>query len=66
MTRFTVPDMTCGGCIASITKAVQRLDPAATISADLATNRVDITSTQPEAALAAAIDDAGFTAQRAA
>ena len=66
MARFTVPDMTCGGCIAAITKAVQRLDPAATIAADLATHRLDIASTQPEAALAAAIDDAGFTAQIAA
>ena len=66
MTRFTVPDMTCGGCVASITKAVQRLDPAATVLADLATHRVEIASSQPAAALAAAIDDAGFTAQHAA
>lgn len=66
MPRFTVPDMTCGGCIASITKAVQRLDPAATVAADLATHQVDIASTHPAAALAAAIDDAGFTAESAA
>lgn len=66
MTRFTVPDMTCGGCVASITRAVQRLDPAATVSADLATHLVEIASAQPAAALAAAIDDAGFTAQAAA
>ena len=66
MARFTVPDMTCNGCIKAITAAVQRIDPGATVAADLPTHRVEITSTQPEAALAAAIDDAGFTAQPAA
>lgn len=65
MTRFTVPDMTCNGCVKAITAAVQRLDPAATITADLPSHHVDITSARPASELAAAIDDAGFTAQPA-
>ena len=65
MTRFTVPDMTCGGCVAAITAAVRRIDPAATVAADLPAHRVDITSSRPAAELAAAIDGAGFTAQAA-
>jgi len=66
MTRFTVPDMTCGGCVKAITGAIQRLDPKAVVTTDLDTHRVEVASSQPEAALAAAIEDAGFTAQRAA
>lgn len=65
MARFTVPDMTCNGCIKAITAAVRRIDPAATVSADLPTHKVEITSARPDAELAAAIDDAGFTAQAA-
>lgn len=65
MTRFTVPDMTCNGCVKAITAAVQRLDPKATVAADLPTRLVEIASAKPAAELAAAIDDAGFTAQAA-
>ena len=63
MTLFTVPDMTCGGCVKAITAAVQRLDPTARVVTDLATHRVEITSARSAAELAAAIDGAGFTAQ---
>jgi copper chaperone len=65
MASFTVPDMTCDGCIKAITAAVRRVDPAATVTADLASHRVEVASAKPAAALAAAIDDAGFTAQAA-
>ena len=65
MTRFTVPDMTCSGCVKAITAAVHRIDPAATVTADLSTHTVEIASSKPAATLAAAIDDAGFTAQAA-
>ena len=33
--QFDVPDMDCDACVASITKAVQRVDPKASVSADL-------------------------------
>jgi copper chaperone len=65
MTRFTIPDMDCEGCVASITKAVRRLDDAATVQADLATKLVEITSGQSEAALRTAIDEAGYTVKAA-
>jgi copper chaperone CopZ len=66
MTRFSVPDMHCDACIRAITDAVRRVDPAAELHIDLATLTVDIASSQPESRLADAIDDAGFTTQRAA
>lgn len=61
MTRFTVPDMDCQGCIASITRAVQTHDATAKVQADLGTHLVDITSQLDAATLAGIIDAAGYT-----
>jgi copper chaperone len=65
MTRFTVPDMTCGGCVKAITGAIQRLDPAAVVRADVDSHVVEIDSARPAADFAEAIDAAGFTPQAA-
>ena len=35
MIRFVIPDMTCQGCVGSVARAVQGVDPAAQVSADL-------------------------------
>lgn len=61
MTRFAIPDMTCQGCVGSVTRAVQTVDPAARVAADLESHTVEIESDAATAALAAAIADAGFT-----
>ena len=66
MTRFAIPDMTCGGCVGSITRAVQAVDPAARIVADLESHTVEIDSAAAATALAAVIVDAGFTVNPAA
>lgn len=66
MALFYVPDMTCGGCVSSITTAVKRADPAATVLADLATHEVRVTATLADAALLAAIEDAGFSPEQRA
>ncbi len=64
--QFDVPDMDCEACIASITKAVQRLDPKASVSADLATKRVVIGADGESHDFIAAIEDAGYTVKPAA
>ena len=61
MPDFVVSDMTCDGCVRAITKAVQSVDPAASVSADLVSKRVQVQSASPPAALAEAIDEAGFS-----
>ena len=66
MPAFSVPDMHCDGCIASMTKAIHAIDPRAHIAADLARHLVDVASSAPSSAIAAAIEDAGFTVQPAA
>ncbi|CAH2604069.1 Heavy-metal-associated domain-containing protein [Rhodovastum atsumiense] len=66
MPRFSVPDMSCNGCVRSITGAVQGVDPAARVEADLDTHLVTIDSQAAPAALQAAITEAGFTVTPAA
>ena len=59
--QFEVKGMTCGHCERAVTNAVQELDPQAVVAIDRAHNRVDVTSTQPRDALAAAIAYEGYT-----
>jgi copper chaperone CopZ len=63
--KFTVPDMDCAGCVASITAAVKRIDAHASVAADLETKHVTIGSTVAAHAIAAAIADAGYTVKSA-
>lgn len=60
MIELTISDMTCGGCVASITRVVRGLDPDATVQADVETKRVSIGSPVDTDAVVAAIANAGF------
>jgi copper chaperone len=57
---LTIPDMTCGGCLAGIERVVRKLDAEATIDADLPTHRVSIASRASQEAIVKAIEAAGF------
>lgn len=57
---FTVTGMTCGHCERAVTQAVQQLDPQAQVVIDRAQSRVQVESTQPREALAAAIAEEGY------
>jgi copper chaperone CopZ len=63
MIELTINDMTCGGCVASITRVVKGLDPDAVVDADVATKRVNITSLIDTEAVVAAIANAGYHPQ---
>ncbi|HAU58683.1 MAG: heavy-metal-associated domain-containing protein [Gammaproteobacteria bacterium] len=58
--QFNVQGMTCGHCERAVTNAIQELDPQAQVRIDRAQNRVDVDSTQPREALAAAIAEEGY------
>lgn len=60
MIELTVNDMTCGGCVASITRVVKGLDANATVNADVASKRVKIESVIDNESVIAAILDAGY------
>ena len=57
-----VDGMTCQGCVNSVTKAVQRLDPSATVDVDLEHGRVHVVTQAQSVEVARAIDAAGFEA----
>lgn len=54
--QFEVEHMSCGHCVRAITKALQRLDPAAKVDVDLAAKRVVVEGAiSAEAAIAAMV-----------
>lgn len=65
-TVFQVEKMSCQHCVKAVTKAVQSVEPSAEVNIDLASGRVEISPdvAQP-AAVAKAIEDAGYPAKAA-
>lgn len=59
--QFHIENMTCGGCVRSVTKAIQTVDPAAVVSADTGTHKVEVTTSAPRERLAAALAEVGYT-----
>ena len=66
MYRFNVPDMTCGHCASTITKAVRTADPKAKVDIDLPQHLVNVDSALPQAEIARQIAEAGYTPQATA
>lgn len=60
--ELTLPTMTCGHCVRTVTQTVQQVDADAKLSIDLPTHKVQITSSQPEAAFKAALAEEGYAA----
>lgn len=58
--QFHIQNMTCGGCARSVTKAIQSVDPAAEVTADPGTHKVDVTSAVPRDRLVAALTAVGY------
>ena len=57
-----VEGMTCDGCAAAVTRAVQRIDPGASVRVDRANGRVAIQSQAQALVIADALTRAGYTA----
>lgn len=62
MLQLHVPDMSCGHCVATITKSVQALDPSADIKTDLTSRTVSIETKADADKITAALDEAGYPA----
>ena len=60
MIELTLPTMTCGHCVKTVTETVQRIDPKATPQIDLPTHRVRIESSQPPEAFTKALTEEGY------
>lgn len=57
-----VEGMTCQGCVNSVTKAIQRLDPGARVDVDLEHGRVHVVTKAQSVEVAQALDAAGYEA----
>lgn len=57
-----VEGMTCQGCVNSVTKAIQRLDPGAKVDVDLDHGRVHVVTTAQTLEVAQALNAAGYEA----
>lgn len=62
-TVWTVTGMTCGHCVKAVTEEVAALHGVTDVAVDLETGRVTVTADpDPDAAaVAAAVDEAGYT-----
>lgn len=60
MITLTVEGMTCMGCVASVEKALKKLDPAARVEIDLASGRVEVEGAVGLDAAKDAIEASGF------
>ena len=59
--QFQIDNMTCGGCAKSVTKAIHSVDPQAKVDIDLPQKRVTVESGANQSAVAAVLEDAGFS-----
>ena len=60
MFTLKVSGMTCGGCINSVTRAIQARDPQAQVQVDLETQIVSLETRLSSELAAKLISDAGF------
>ena len=58
--QFTVTGMTCGHCEAAVTRAIKQIDGGAQVKIDRSKDLVEVESTEPRDALAAAIREEGY------
>lgn len=62
MSVFSVPDMSCGHCKATITEALEKLDDTVEIDADMETREIDVSSDASDEAILTALKGAGYPA----
>ncbi|TAK91650.1 MAG: copper chaperone [Aquabacterium sp.] len=61
--QLQVKGMTCQHCVKAVTKAVQALDPAATVAVELPQGQVTVQTTLSREATVQAISDEGYDVQ---
>ena len=61
MTTYTVQGMTCEHCVRSVTEEVGEVAGVESVDVDLASGRLTVTGAADEAAVRAAVAEAGYT-----
>jgi len=62
MIELTLPDITCGHCVRTITEVARRLDPQADVQTDLSTHRARFQTEADPQALRKALEEEGYPA----
>ncbi len=65
MVVLDVSGMTCGGCVEAVKRVIRKVDSTAVVAVDLATGRVEATTSAEAHDLAAAVTKAGYEARPA-
>lgn len=65
MIALTIPKIRCGGCVASVEKAIHAVDASAQVVADIEARRIEVTTQADRQALVTALDAAGYPAEAA-
>jgi len=60
--ELTLPTMTCGHCVKTVTQTAQRLDPKAQVQTDLSTHKAVFETSTAREALVKALADEGYPA----
>lgn len=63
--QFHIENMTCGGCVRGVTRAIQNVDPQAQVKADLPSRKVEVITTASREQIEAALREADFPPQAA-
>jgi copper chaperone len=63
MLKLSVPDMSCGHCEATVTKAIRSVDETAKVNVDLTSRTVAIESTADMLRIVAALEAEGYPSQ---
>ena len=61
--RFHIPDMSCGGCARSVTRAIESVDANARVAIDQANREVEVSTDLPSQQIIAALAAAGYPAE---
>jgi copper chaperone len=60
MLQMTIPSMSCGHCVKSITETIQQLDANASVTADTVSKLVSVDASVSDAAVILALTEAGY------
>ena len=60
MLELTLPTMTCGHCVSTVTKAIKQADPKAGVEIDLASHRVRVETLEDRETIESAVIEAGY------
>ncbi|HJQ61013.1 MAG TPA: heavy-metal-associated domain-containing protein [Vineibacter sp.] len=66
MSIFKVEGMTCGHCVAAVTRSIQQAVPGASVDVDLARGEVKVELAPDRAVIVAAVKQAGYAVVDAA